>query len=161
MSSRPVVRIFAVAATVVAVFVFSFAAARLTGSSAIAAEVTFTDLEKQSREFIAYEGAIELTPEQEAIKKKALEAIPAPCCDDNTAYTCCCPCNMALTIWGLAAVMITDHGADAATVQAKVEEWIEYINPDGFSGDECYTAKCNNSFRNSGCGGMSADRPVF
>ncbi len=160
-AKQSITRSLSVAMLVATVFVVSFAASRVSGTSTLAKEIEFTDLEKQTREFIAYEGSIQLTPAQEAIKKAALEAIPAPCCSDNTAYTCCCPCNMALTIWGLAAVMITEQGADAQAVQAKVKEWIEYINPDGFSGDVCYTGGCGRSFRDGGCAGMSADRPVF
>ena len=59
-----------------------------------------------------------MTPEQEAIKKTALTKIPAPCCSDNTAYTCCCPCNMAKTWWGLANHLIANEGYGAEQVQA-------------------------------------------
>ena len=56
---------------------------------------------------------IELTPEQELIKKKALSKIPAPCCSDNSAYTCCCPCNMA-------PLLRTHQGEDGHGVEVAV-----------------------------------------
>lgn len=123
--------------------------------------IEFADVRQQSREFIEYYHAITLTPEQEAIKREALSALPAPCCSDNSAYTCCCPCNMAKTWWGLAAHLIVDKGHDAERVRDKVAEWIEVINPDGFSGDACYTRGCFRPFRENGCGGMHDEEVIF
>ena len=116
--------------------------------------VPFTDVQAQTAEFIAFEQSISLTPEQEAIKREALEALPAPCCSDNTAYTCCCPCNMSLSIWGLSNLLIAEHGYDAEQVREKVKSWITTINPDGFSGNVCYTGGCRRPFAENGCGGM-------
>ena len=118
-------------------------------------EVVFSDVGRQSREFMGYESSIRLTADQEAIKREALTAIPAPCCSDNSALTCCCPCNMARTIWGLSHFLIVEQAADAAAVKAKVQEWIEFINPGGFSGDACYTGGCGKPFNKGGCGGMN------
>lgn len=123
--------------------------------------VPFTDIEAQSVEFIALEQSIELTSEQEAIKKAALTALPAPCCSNNTAYTCCCPCNMSRSIWGLSNLLITKHGYDAEQVRGKVEEWITRINPDGFSGDTCYTGGCGRPFEKNGCGGMNPRHVIW
>lgn len=120
--------------------------------------VPFTDVRRQTQEFIGFQKSISLTAEQEEIKREALEAIPAPCCSDNTAYTCCCPCNMALAIWGLSHLLIAEHGFGAAEVRAKVEEWIELINPQGFSGNVCYTGGCGRPFAHNGCGGMMPGR---
>jgi len=116
--------------------------------------VPFTDVRRQTAEFIELQKTIVLTAEQEAVKREALEAIPAPCCSDNTAYTCCCPCNMSLSIWGLSHLLIARHGYDAEQVGAKVKDWIELINPDGFSGNVCYTGGCGRPFKHNGCGGM-------
>jgi hypothetical protein len=136
-------------------------AAALTESAATTG-IEFTDAKKQTEEFIGYYKSIELTPEQEAIKKEALTAIPAPCCSNNTAYTCCCPCNMAKSYWGLAAYLITEQGADAAAVQGAVNEWIAFINPEGFSGDVCYSAGgCMRAFKQNGCGGMRETQVTF
>lgn len=123
--------------------------------------VPFTDVKAQTAEFIALEQEIDLTPEQEAIKKEALEALPAPCCSDNTAYTCCCPCNMSLSVWGLSDLLIARHGYDAEQVRAKVKEWIATINPGGFSGNVCYTGGCGRPFAKNGCGGMVPGQVVW
>ncbi|RMH19471.1 MAG: hypothetical protein D6696_10490 [Acidobacteria bacterium] len=124
-------------------------------------ELVFTDVRAQTAEFIGYESSIELTAEQEAIKKEALTAIPAPCCSDNTAYTCCCPCNMSRSVWGLSNYLIAERGYGVEELRAKVEEWIDFINPQGFSGDVCYTGGCNRPFAKNGCGGMSPSHQVF
>jgi len=124
-------------------------------TGAVDGDVVFTDAKAQSDEFIGYYHSIALDDEQEAIKRAALEPMPAPCCSDNSAYTCCCPCNLSKTIWGLSAYLITEQGADAETVSAKVTEWIEYVNPDGFSGNVCTSAGgCPRPFAKNGCGGM-------
>jgi len=122
-----------------------------------AADLEFTDARTQAREFAGYNQSIQLTPEQEAVKKEALTAIPAPCCSDNTSYTCCCPCNMAKTIWGLSNWLIAEKGYDAPQVKKAVEDWIAFINPAGFSGDVCYTGRCGLPWAKGGCGGMGAE----
>jgi hypothetical protein len=133
-----------------------------TGHDACAATIEFTDVRSQALEFIRYNETIELTAEQQAIFDEALDRIPAPCCSDNTARTCCCPCNMAKTWWGLSKHLISEQAAEADAVQAAVEGWIEFINPDGFSGDVCYSAGgCVRPFHENGCGGMNQDRVVF
>ncbi|MEM7481060.1 MAG: hypothetical protein AAF481_07775 [Acidobacteriota bacterium] len=117
--------------------------------------IPFTDVKAQAHRFIEWESSIELTDAQELVKKEALEALPAPCCSDNTAYTCCCPCNMSLSIWGLSNRLIAEHGYNAEQVREKVKSWIATINPDGFSGRVCYTAGgCPKPFAEGGCGGM-------
>lgn len=144
--------------TALAVAVVSISA--VLAFAATGGEIAFTDVRAQTRQFIDYYNASTLTPEQEAIKREALSALPAPCCSDNSAYTCCCPCNMAKSAWGLAAYLIVEERADADAVRDKVSEWFEFINPDGFSGDVCYTSGgCMKAFRDNGCGGMS-DRSV-
>ena len=125
-------------------------------------EIVFRDVEDQARTFMEWERRIRLNREQEQIKKDALSAIPAPCCGDNSAYTCCCPCNMSRTIWGLANHMIARQGANAREVRAKAEEWIAFINPNGYGGKACYTrGGCQRPFHQDGCGGMNPDQPVF
>ena len=112
-------------------------------------------------EFIGYNSSIELTPDQEKVKKEALDAVPAPCCNDNTANTCCCPCNLAKTIWGLSHYLIARQGCDVEQVKETVRRWIVFINPHGFSGDVCYTGGCGRAFSRNGCGGMSEDEIIF
>ena len=130
-------------------------------SVATASPVEFTDVRSETARFIEYNNSLELTAEQEAIKKEALTRIPAPCCSDNTAYTCCCPCNMAKTWWGLSNHLIADEGYGADEVQAAVEKWIAYINPDGFSGKACYIGRCSKPFAKNGCGGMNETELIF
>lgn len=121
-----------------------------------ASDLKFTDVQAQTKEFIGYYKTIQLTSEQEAIKRAALTQLPAPCCSENTAYTCCCPCNMAKSVWGLSAYLITQKGYDAEHLKAKVAEWHKFINPAGFSGNVCSTGGCGRSFAKNGCGGMGA-----
>ena len=121
-----------------------------------AEDLKFNDVPAQTVEFIGYYKSIQLTSEQEAIKRAALTQLPAPCCSDNTAYTCCCPCNMAKSTWGLAAYLITQKGYDAERLKTKVAEWHKAINPAGFSGNVCATGGCGRSFAKNGCGGMGA-----
>lgn len=124
-------------------------------------ELKFTDARKQSQEFMGYYRSIRLTPAQQKIKEEGLKSLPAPCCDDNSALECCCPCNMAKTIWGLSHHLIAEHDYNAKQVREKVLEWVRFINPDGFSGDACYTGRCATPFAAGGCGGMSESRLVF
>jgi len=129
-----------------------------------AAEIEFRDVEAQSRQFMRWHEEIRLTDAQEAVKKEALGNIPAPCCSDNSAYTCCCPCNISRTIWGLSQYMIAKQNASADQVRSKVQEWIAFIGPkppDGFSGSACYTGHCPRPFKEGGCGGMRADNLVL
>ena len=126
-----------------------------------ASEIEFHNVESQSREFMKWYTDIKLTPSQESVKKAALEPIPAPCCSDNSAYTCCCPCNISRTIWGLSQYMIANQDATASAVRTKVKEWISFIGPNGFSGSGCYTGGCPRPFSQGGCGGMSPDKLVL
>ncbi len=109
---------------------------------------------------IAYDAEIELTAEQEEVKRAALTPIPAPCCSDRSAYTCCCQCNLGRAWWGLSKVLITEHGQSAAEVQANVERWIGNLRPQGFAGNSCYTGRCSTAARHDGCSGMNPNRIV-
>ena len=153
----------ATALAVAALFTFQY-----TGTAWAAAKpvttvggVTFEDVPTQTRQFIAWNESIQLTPAQEAIRVEALSAIPAPCCSDNSAATCCCPCNMAKSVWGLSKHLITEKGAGVAEVRQAAQDWFAFINPEGFSGDVCYIGGCGKAFHENGCGGMRHDHPVF
>ena len=121
----------------------------------------FGDVEEETRKFHSYYRSIDLTPEQDAIMRDALIELPAPCCSDKTALTCCCKCNMAKSWWGLSKHLIADRGMGAEEVKTAVSEWFQYINPRGFSGDSCYTGGCARPFRENGCGGMTEETLVF
>jgi len=116
--------------------------------------IVFRDPKAQAEEFIHHYHTIALTPEQEAIKKAALGPMPAACCRDSSASTCCCPCNLSKTIWGLSNLAISKFGANAAEVKQVTEAWMGFVNPNGVSGDACYRGGCNNAAHRGGCAGM-------
>lgn len=148
------------------VFLSIISTAALAPAEGIAAsgttqEMEFTDVRQQALQFIDYNNSISLTKQQEAVKREALTAIPAPCCSQYTAHTCCCPCNMAKTIWGLTNFLIAEQGYSADQVREKVTEWIQFINPSGFSGDACFTGRCDKPFNDNGCGGMDESKVIW
>ncbi len=123
--------------------------------------------------FIEYYNQYELTSDQDAVKKEALTALVAPCCDDNTMYTCCCPCNLAKSVWGLSAHLIVDKDYDASAVREAALQWLRFIRPDYYKVQEliaagldprafgltpvnsCYDGMCELPFSQGGCGGMN------
>jgi hypothetical protein len=82
----------------VAVLAISSAAAA-PPSKAAAGKMVFKDVKTQTQEFIGY-ADMSLAPEQQKVKDDVLSAIPTVCCKKFSMKTCCCPCNMAMTIWG-------------------------------------------------------------
>ncbi len=135
-------------------------AAQQSGAAPLAllgGKIMVTDVESASRQFIDYYHTVHLTPAQETIKKAALEPMPASCCADSNAYTCCCPCNLSKTIWGLSNYAIAEHGADAKQVRQSVDAWLGYVNPNGSHGDACHKGRCSSIFYADGCGGMHED----
>ena len=150
----------AVGAAAVLAFLLGLAGAVLAGADP-AAELRFDDVRRQTEEFIGYHRQIELTPEQQQVFEEALDALPAPCCKDRTATTCCCSCNMARSWWGLAKHLIADEGLGAEAVRTKVAEWFDFIHPDGYAGDACYRGRCGRPFRHDGCGGMRDGEVVY
>ena len=121
----------------------------------------FDDVKARTTEFIAWSNTIRLTPEQEKTKRQALGSIPAPCCAEYSIATCCCPCNLAKTVWGLANYAIARLGYDTAQTRALTVEWLQATNPAGYSGDSCHRGGCPKRFSANGCGGMKEDAVVF
>ncbi len=149
-------------APVLFVLAFGLATGYLLASDTPAADpLDFSDPRALTPRLMAFYDEIQLTPAQEAVKKEALEAIPAACCADNTAYTCCCPCNLSRTVWGLSAYLITERGADAERVRSEVQRWYGAVNEDEFPGDSCYTGGCGKPFAEGGCGGMRPNQVVW
>ena len=101
-----------------------------------------------------------MTPEQEAMKKEVLGSMPAPCCSGSSAYTCCCPCNLSKTMWGLSNYVITVHRADAKQLRTVVDAWTAFVNPGGYSGTACYKGGCDSKLSRGGCGGMKEEKLV-
>ncbi|REJ84187.1 MAG: hypothetical protein DWQ36_17345 [Acidobacteria bacterium] len=126
-------------------------------------EDTSDAVREKTQRYMEYESSLRLDAEQQKIKEAALTPIPAPCCSDNSALTCCCPCNLSRTIWGLTAHLIVEQGVtDPAKIQSEVESWIEEVKgPAGFSGDTCYTGGCGRAFHDNGCGGMRPSQLVL
>lgn len=121
-------------------------------------ELKFTDAHAQAVEFIGYYHSIKLAPDEEKIKADALEAIPAPCCKEFSMATCCCPCNMAKSVWGLSHFLIRERHYDARRLKAAVEDWLRFSNKRGYSGNACDEGHCNLPFAKDGCGGMNEKR---
>lgn len=124
-------------------------------------DVSFHDVRSQTEEFMRYNDEIQLTGEQQAVFREALTPLPAPCCSDRSALTCCCPCNQARTWWGLTKYLIVEHGYDAEQTRAKLAEWFEFTHPEGVEGDACYKGRCRLAFAEDGCGGMHAGEVTF
>ena len=122
---------------------------------------TFTGDREETESFLAYHRSIELTPEQDEVYREALDGLRAPCCDEYSAATCCCECNMARATWGLAKHLVAEKELGAQEVRTAVADWFETVNPDGFTGDACFTGGCGRAFAKNGCGGMSESRLVF
>ena len=117
--------------------------------------IKFFDAASQAAEFIGYSRSVTLTSAQQKVREKALHAMAAPCCKDFPLATCCCPCNLAKSTWGLANYLIARKGATAEQVKDVVGGWLAFVNPNGFSGDACSSAGgCVRRFSHNGCGGM-------
>jgi hypothetical protein len=126
-----------------------------------AAPVRFFDAPAQAAEFIGYNRSITLTPEQQQIRDKALAGLSAACCDKFSQDTCCCPCNLAKSVWGLSNYLIARRNASVAEVREAAKGWLKFVNPKGFTGDICDTADgCDRSFSSDGCGGMDERNPL-
>jgi len=117
--------------------------------------VKFFDAPSQAAEFIGYSRSIRLTASQLKVWGAALGSMSAPCCNDFPLSTCCCPCNLAKSSWGLANFLIARRGATADQVRDSVAAWLAFVNPAGFSGDVCASSGgCARRFSHNGCGGM-------
>lgn len=119
-----------------------------------AAPLRFHDVSAQTIQFIGYSKSIVLTAEQQDFKESVLAKIPAPCCKEFPVSTCCCPCNLAKSVWGLANYLIVERNATAAQLDKTVKQWIKFTNARGYSGDGCNTGGCDRPFSENGCGGM-------
>ena len=126
-----------------------------------------------TQQFIDYYNATTLTPEQESIMREALFPLKAPCCDDNSMATCCCPCNLAKSVWGLSSYLIVEKNYGVEQIRESALQWLRFIHSDYYVMQElrnrgvdpgrygltyeapCYTGKCELPFVDGGCGGMA------
>ncbi len=148
-------------AIIIALATFTMASAVAVQPSTADPKIpVFKDVKAQTLEFMRY-ADMTLTPDQQKIKDDVLSAIPTVCCKKFSMKTCCCPCNMAMTIWGLSNYMLAVKGADAAQLKTAVLGWVRFIGPNGYTGDACFTAGCNRPFAKNGCGGMDRNNVIF
>lgn len=108
----------------------------------------------------------------------ALNALVAPCCDDNPAFKCCCEndegqaCNIIRSGKGLASHLILDLDYDTDQVRENVLAWFRFARWDYYVAAEmeargldptvyglttegsCYRGLCNTPISEGGCGGM-------
>jgi hypothetical protein len=126
---------------------------------------------------------IQLSPEQAARVEEALSPIPAPCCDDNSVFSCCCTrngkiCNLTRSARGLAHWLVSQRGFGVEEVRAAVEEWLRFLKPEYYLAREleargldptqygllaheayesCYQGQCAAPLDAGGCGGMGLE----
>jgi hypothetical protein len=153
-------RSLALVLSLIAIF-FTIGAQSETEKKDSTKELKFYDVKVQTPEFIGYYKSIQLTPEQEKLKTDVLSAIPAPCCTEYSIATCCCPCNLAKSVWGLSNYAIAKLNYDADKLKTAVNEWIQFTHTNGFAGDSCSKGRCGSSFAKDGCGGMKDGEIVF
>ncbi len=135
-----------------------------------------------TQQFIDWYYTTPLLPEEKEIMKQALEMIPAPCCDDNSAATCCCECNLARSVWGLSAYLIHEKGYGIEAAREAARQWLQFARGDyyiaaglkarGYFPEDyalttygsCYRGMCEFPLTQGGCAGMEAlvspDLPV-
>lgn len=109
---------------------------------------------------------------------EALSALVAPCCDDNTAFHCCCEteegqaCNIIRSGKGLAAHLILNLDFTTDQVREGVLQWFRFARWDYYVAAEmvargidptayglttegsCYRGLCSTPVSQGGCGGM-------
>ncbi len=117
-------------------------------------ELVFDGSREEVERLMGYYESIALSPEQEAVRVAALEPLPAPCCSEFSAATCCCTCNLSRATWGLSKHLITTLGYGAEQVRQTVQRFHLAVNPNGFPGDTCSTGGCGRPMHAAGCGGM-------
>ncbi len=135
-------------------------AAGLTAGSALAvlaagADLTFEGSRAEVERLMGHYESITLTAEQEAVRVAALEPLPAPCCSNFSAATCCCECNLSRATWGLSKHLISNLGYGANEVRETVQRFHAAVNPSGYPGDTCSTGRCGSPMHEAGCGGMN------
>jgi hypothetical protein len=125
-----------------------------------------------TQRFIDYYNETTLAPEQKSTMRNALLPLKAPCCDDNSMATCCCPCNLAKSVWGLSSYLIVEKNYGVDQVRESALQWLRFIHSNyyviqelknrgidpgayGLSHENpCYVGGCELPFVEGGCGGM-------
>ena len=156
----PTVRRFALASAAMFVLATAGTGVAETGKKSRDAGLALKEVRARAEKYIDDWNAIPLTAAQAQVKADALEAIPAPCCKDYSMSTCCCPCNLAKSVWGLSHYLIATKRYTAPQVKGEVLRWLAAINPAGFTGNACFDGGCKRPFSKNGCGGMEATEVI-
>lgn len=127
--------------------------------------------------------SVQVTPEQAQVLQDVLSTIPAPCCDDNPVYACCCTknekiCNLTRSARGLARWLLVEKGFSREGIRSAVEEWLMFLRPEYFRAkaleergldptdyglkphedyESCYAKACEVPLDAGGCGGMGLE----
>ena len=155
--------LFLVAVSTAVIGATSLFAARLPAAAATRRgdDKSPSTVRARAEQYIDYSNAIPLNTDQQRVKDEALRAIKAPCCSQYSMATCCCPCNLAKSVWGLSHHLIARKGYTALQVKKAVLQWLKDINPSGFTGNACFTGGCKRPFAQDGCGGMEAAQVII
>ena len=148
---------FALVLAAVAAAAVAFAA---EDSTADWLEGDFAGTRAEVEELMAYYEAIQLTEEQESLRVEALQPLPAACCNQFSAATCCCECNLSRALWGLSKFLIVEKEASAEQVRESAKAFYASVNDDAFPGNTCMTGKCGLPFKEGGCGGMNKNHLI-
>ncbi|MCX6096548.1 MAG: hypothetical protein NT125_07570 [Candidatus Bipolaricaulota bacterium] len=128
-------------------------------------------------QFIAWRDSIALTSAEQQVFYDALVQIAAPCCDDETAFQCCCEkgggrCNIITSAKGLAAYLVHEKGYPVDATRDAVLQWLAFARPDYYvakalraegldpaaygvtTQGSCYRGLCETPISQGGCGGM-------
>ena len=128
-------------------------------------------------QFIAWRDTVALTAPETQAFHDALVEVPAPCCDDETAFQCCCEksgqrCNIVTSAKGLAAYLIHTKKYSIEETKAAVVQWLTFARPDYYMAKalaaegldpavwnltakgSCYRGLCETPISQGGCGGM-------
>lgn len=134
----------------------------------------FTGTREEALGFMKYNREIVLSLAQEVVLREALDKkdsmkkpiVSAPCCADETAFTCCCECNNKRAVHGLSKKLIRE-GFSAIDVRTNVQAWLKIINPSSYAGSRdvsasaCYVGGCGKPLNSDGCGGMEEKNLIF
>lgn len=110
---------------------------------------------------LGHADSIRLSPEQQRIADTVAGVVPMPCHRGKTLAARCCACNLGKSIAGVIKEQIAQKGADAEQAKKAALEWIQSVNPGGYSGGACPGGRCRRPFREDGCAGMKESDLVY
>jgi len=91
--------------------------------------------------------------------------------------TCCCPCNLSRSVWGLTKYLVTEHNYEGEELKKAILEWLHFtrskyylikelkrrgidlqevnMTPEPMSCFRKDVKGCELPFKEGGCGGMT------